>query len=324
MNGLSLTLNELSLTSQKCTICTKVKGMTEFNKNFKQCKMCVNEKERQKYEERKNDRVCTICKETIPACFIKRQDKVCNDCHYKRKHPDGLKVCNTCSETKDMSLFSKQRNICLDCRREADQKRYQKFKNEEGTRICTVCKEEKDCKLYSPGKKYCMVCLNEKECKDRNNNMALKVKKNVRNRIYAVLSDNDKTKNQKSVEYLGCNTDRYLQWLKFSNPEYFFHGNVWHIDHVIPLARFDLNKTEQQMIAFNWRNTMPLLREENMSKKAKIDKKQIASHYEKLKEYHTQQKTEIPQKFVELFATHLDAGTPLEPPTTTHAAEKQQ
>ncbi|MBM93399.1 MAG: hypothetical protein CMF51_01430 [Legionellales bacterium] len=93
---------------------------------------------------------------------------------------------------------------------------------------------------------------------------------------------------------------------------------------MIPLARFDLTKPEQQMLAFNWRNTMPLLREDNMSKKAKIDKKQIASHYKKLQEYHTQQETEIPQEYVELFATHLDAGTPLEPPTTTHAAERPQ
>ena len=45
-------------------------------------------------------------------------------------------------------------------------------------------------------------------------------------------------------------------------------------------------------------------------KKAKIDKKQIASHYARLQEYHTQQNTKIPQEYVELFATHLDAGTP--------------
>tara|TARA_Y100001958_G_C21220239_1_gene545579 strand:- start:33 stop:1004 length:972 start_codon:yes stop_codon:yes gene_type:complete len=323
MEQLSSTLNQLSLASQTCTVCTQLKSADEFHKNYKQCKTCVNKMHRKKYDERKNsERVCTICQETIPTSFIKRKDRVCMNCHYERTHPDGLKVCNTCSETKHMSNFVKHRMICQECKVERDKKRYQRFKNEEGTRVCTVCKEDKDCKMYSPGKKYCMTCLNAKECKDRNSNPELKVKKNVRNRIYALL--NDKAKNLKSVEYLGCNTEDYLKWLKFSNSEYFFHGNVWHIDHVIPLARFDLTKPEQQMLAFNWRNTMPLLREDNMSKKAKIDKKQIASHYKKLQEYHTQQETEIPQEYVELFATHLDAGTPLEPPTTTHAAERPQ
>tara|TARA_B110000483_G_scaffold118846_1_gene143607 strand:+ start:364 stop:1188 length:825 start_codon:yes stop_codon:yes gene_type:complete len=268
-----------------------------------------NEHERNKYERVKHsDRICVICKEKIPTCYIKRADKVCKDCHFKRTHPDGMKTCNVCSETKHMSLFVNHRNTCLSCKVQKDSDRYQRFKNEEGTRVCTVCKEEKECKKFSPGKPYCMVCLNEQERKDRNSNPVLKVKKNVRNRIYAVLSGEEKC--QKSVEYLGCNTAEYLKWLTYSNPEYFLYGNVWHIDHVVPLARFDLSKPEQQMVAFNWRNTAPLRREENMSKKAKIDKKQIASHYARLQDYHTQQNTEIPQDYVELFATHLDAGTP--------------
>ena len=309
--------------SKICDMCETEKTLDEFHKRYKQCKACVNEKERKRYDARKNsERVCTICEETIPTSFIKRADKVCNDCHYKRTHPDGMKVCNTCAETKEMSLFVKQRSQCQACKTQKDGERYQKLKAEEGTRTCSVCKEVKDCKRFSPGKPYCMVCLNAQERKDRNSNPILKVKKNVRNRIYAVLTDEEKR--EKSVKYLGSNTEDYLKWLTFSEPKYFFHGNVWHIDHVIPLARFDLSKTDQQMLAFNWRNTMPLIRQENMSKHAKVDKKQVAAHLAKLEQYHTQQNTKIPNEFVELFATHLDAGTPLEPPTTTHAAERQQ
>lgn len=308
--------------SKVCTNCNKTKSEDAFQKMHMQCKDCVNEKERERYELRKNsDRICVVCNEKIPACFLKRADKVCNDCNYLKNHPDGLKKCNTCNATKHISLFSKQRNICSECRKKNDQERYQRFKNEEGTKECSVCKEVKDCKKFSPGKKYCLICLNKKECADRNANPVLKVKKNVRNRIYAVLSESDKS--QKSMQYLGCGVKDYLDWLNFSNPDYFFQGNVWHIDHVVPLARFDLSKEDQQAIAFNWRNTMPLLREDNLTKKTKIDKKQIEEHYLKLQQYHTQQNTKIPKEFVELFATHLDAGIPLEPPTTTHDAERQ-
>ena len=105
-----------------------------------------NDYHREKYNKLKDsDRICVLCVEKIPTSFIRRADKVCNDCHYKRTHPDGMKVCNTCAETKEMSLFAKQRNMCQACRTQKDGERYQKFKAEEGTRTCSVCNEVKDC-----------------------------------------------------------------------------------------------------------------------------------------------------------------------------------
>ena len=40
----------------------------------------------------------------------------------------------------------------------------------------------------------------------------------------------------------------------------------WHIDHVRPVASFDLNDTEQHKTCFNWRNLQPLLGFENLQK----------------------------------------------------------
>ena len=42
--------------------------------------------------------------------------------------------------------------------------------------------------------------------------------------------------------------------------------NGWHLDHVRPLATFDLSDFEQRKTAFNWRNYQPLWGKENMSK----------------------------------------------------------
>jgi hypothetical protein len=86
------------------------------------------------------------------------------------------------------------------------------------------------------------------------------------------------------------------------------HGAEWHIDHVIPLSKFDLNIEEQQLIAFNWRNTMPLSCSENLSKNNKIIVSQIEEHYKKLVEYHEENKLDLPQVYIELFAKHLVAG----------------
>ena len=91
------------------------------------------------------------------------------------------------------------------------------------------------------------------------------------------------------------------------------HGSEWHIDHVIPLSKFDLNIPEQQLIAFNWRNTMPLSCSENLSKNNKILQLQVEEHYKKLVEYHIENKLDLPQVYINLFAKHLVAGSPLEP-----------
>jgi hypothetical protein len=74
-----------------------------------------------------------------------------------------------------------------------------------------------------------------------------------------------------------------------------------------------LENIEEQMIAFNWRNTMPLAAKENLSKNNKIITSQIEQHLEKLKEYHLENNLDLPQVFINLFAKYLVAGNPLEP-----------
>jgi hypothetical protein len=70
---------------------------------------------------------------------------------------------------------------------------------------------------------------------------------------------------------------------------------------------------EQQLIAFNWRNTMHLEAKENLKKNNRLDTLQIEQHYKKLSDYHKEKNIDFPQVFIDLFARHLDAGNPLEP-----------
>jgi hypothetical protein len=58
---------------------------------------------------------------------------------------------------------------------------------------------------------------------------------------------------------------------------------------------------------------MPLSVKENLKKGINIHTLQIEQHLKKLKEYHIENKLDLPQVFIDLFAKHLDAGSPLEP-----------
>jgi hypothetical protein len=67
-------------------------------------------------------------------------------------------------------------------------------------------------------------------------------------------------------------------------------------------------------VAFNWRNTTPLSIQDNLSKNRKISVAQVQEHWTMLVAFHKEKNIEMPPRFKHLFAKHLDAGNPLEPP----------
>ena len=249
---------------------------------------------------------------------------------------DAYKICSKCEEYKNVEKFYIRGSICTECN---NAKRRLKYKNDEGHRKKLIqmatnfkhdkvierqkIKEEEQYKIGIENKqcKYCngikhkdRFRYNRLKCKDCERDEPIeKFKRYIRTRIYNCLRNKNKTKH--SVEYLACSSDEYFKWLFNYNSNFVLenHGKEWHIDHVIPISKFDLNIPEEQLLAFNWRNTMPLSCKENLTKNNKIIKEQIKIHYKKLLDYHIENKLELPQVFIDLFAKHLDAGNPLEP-----------
>jgi hypothetical protein len=185
----------------------------------------------------------------------------------------------------------------------------QKVKQEEAIKIGL---ENKMCGYCHLPKLKISFRHNRLKCKDcERDEPVTKLIKRQRTRIIAALKNIKKNKH--TIEYLGCDCKFYLNWLLTNNPIYTFenYGKEWHIDHVIPLSKFNIECDEEQLIAFNWRNTMPLSVKENLSKNNKIIKSQIEQHYKKLTEYHIENKIEMPQLFIDLFAKHLVDGNSL-------------
>jgi hypothetical protein len=237
------------------------------------------------------------------------------------------KTCSKCEITKSLDKFYTRGNICCECN---NIKRRQKYKNDEEHRKKTIkraidfkhqkvierqkIKEEEQNKIGLENKecRYCNIIkhqdrfrYNRLKCKDcERDDPVEKFKRYIRNRIYCCLKNKNKTEH--SVDYLGCSSDDYFKWILQYNTDYKLenHGKLWHIDHVIPISKFDLNNKEEQLIAFNWRNTMPLSACENLSKNNKILPEQVKSHYKKIKNYHIENKLDLPQVYIDLFATH--------------------
>jgi hypothetical protein len=207
-------------------------------------------------------------------------------------------------------------------------------------RICKVCDKIVLKTRFRTGRLRCKDCENEVKRelnriydKARSSQVAarhlqrlhtdpiFKFKQRQRTQIIQYLKKSSIAKDRRTNEYLGCSSSQYYDWLKHNSDIYTFenHGKTWHIDHVIPLSHFDFEDREQQLIAFNWANTMPLSIEENLSKGNNILISQIKQHKQTLLNYSAICGLTIPTKYIELIDSHVIklTGNSLEPYTTT-------
>ena len=101
-----------------------------------------------------------------------------------------------------------------------------------------------------------------------------RVANNLRSRLRLILKR--KTKLGSAVNDLGCSVSELKFYLegKFQDgmtwENYGCTGNVWHIDHMIPLSFFNLTDHEQFLKAVHYTNLQPLWAKENIFKGNKL------------------------------------------------------
>ena len=107
--------------------------------------------------------------------------------------------------------------------------------------------------------------------KQRDPNFALKC--HLRARLSKMIREGRAVKIASAVILVGCTLaelrghierqfNRGMSWANY--------GRVWHIDHIIPCAMFDLTEERQQRLCFHYLNLRPLRAEENMRKNSRL------------------------------------------------------
>jgi len=215
------------------------------------------------------------------------------------------KLCNKCDVIKNLSDFSfrsdtkKYRNCCKICRKEyhkswenknrdyINEKHKIWTKNNSDKRKLTNKKYVK--KNYNKIRKYQKVWLEnnkEQHLKSRrkyenkkfNTDPCFRIGKILRNRLNIAIKCD--FKNGSAVRHLGCSLPDLKQHLEskfYTNLEtneimswnnYGVYG--WHIDHIVPLSKFNLSIEEELKAACHYTNLQPMWAKENLSKGAKI------------------------------------------------------
>lgn len=274
-----------------CSRCCEIKNADLFIKNRNICKECTNVRKQEQYNAvvvtNEMNQVCTTCNQTkSQSCFIRNRN-----------------ICKECNNAKRKIKYQTDDEHRLNVIKQASEFKHNKVIERNRVKLEEIGEDNKKCSVCSTIKNKCNFRHNRLKCKncERDDPME-KFKRSVRGRIWYALHKN---KEMHTIKYLGCSSSEYLQWILTYNEKYTLdnRGLEWHIDHVIPLARFNLDDKDEQLIAFNWRNTMPLSAKENLAKNTKIIIPQIEQHLKYLISYHKEKNKELPQQFIDLFAT---------------------
>lgn len=108
-----------------------------------------------------------------------------------------------------------------------------------------------------------------------------KIAKNLRRRLNKIIKIQSTIKKDQTLNLIGCSIaylrshleKNFKKGMNWSN--YGIHG--WHIDHIIPCSKFDMQDLEEQKKCFNYQNLQPLWAEENIKKSNK--------HFKEVKSY---------------------------------------
>jgi hypothetical protein len=180
--------------------------------------------------------------------WLAHRDKIVrNNRRYKRKNK--------------MRLRRKARKYYWEHRKEVLRKaRIWRNKNKK-----KVAKRNK--KYQSKNKKKIRIKQLKYEAERRKIDVQFKLAKNLRNRLQHALKRNKKVGS--AVKDLGCTLGflkRFLEKQFYGNMTWDNYGTIWHIDHIIPLTKFDLTDRKQLLKAINYKNLQPLLVKDHRKK----------------------------------------------------------
>ena len=139
------------------------------------------------------------------------------------------------------------------------------------TDLCRTCNKAKSKAYYQANKEKIRTKSLEWQRKKMISDPMFRLVRNLRNRVWSTIKRG--TKSARTLELLGCDIltlkksleANFLLGMTWEN-----YGQRWHVDHIIPCAKFDLSLASEQRTCFNYTNLQPLWAEDNLAKGSKV------------------------------------------------------
>lgn len=179
-----------------------------------------------------------------------------------------MKTCNKCEEEKELTAFNKNpkgkfgvRSNCKECQKIITNSWYE---NNKARKLQKAAQWKKD----NP-KKIKKYSRNSYMKERRKTDVIFKLRCVIRERLTKIV----RNKSKSSLSYLGCSVGELREYLesKFQpGMTWENYGRTgWHIDHIKPLAAFDLLRSEELRAACHYTNLQPLWASDNLRKGAR-------------------------------------------------------
>jgi len=199
------------------------------------------------------------------------------------------KVCTQCHAAKDSLSFGKGANkdglksTCRACRKAAYQENkiavsnkskifYQDNKDRIKARTRDYYRRNKDAlisadKQFYQENKETILAYDKVYCRERRRrDPQYRLAKNLRTRLANIMSGRAKVGS--AIKDLGCDLQQLQQYLasKFKPGMTWDNYGEWHIDHIRPLSKFNLQDVTELRAACHYTNLQPLWALDNLSK----------------------------------------------------------
>lgn len=207
---------------------------------------------------------------------------------------EETRVCNKCNEEQDIMEFTygKKVRVVKQCRkcRNANCRKYKKTHKDEIKDYNKQYKRENkedidkyNAQYFSENKKTIYERHNAYIQEYRKTNPQFAIGEKLRGIVRKIIC-----RESKKYELIGCSRKFLVEWFKFlfeddMNMEN--HGDVWHVDHVIPCKIFDLEDDDESERCFHWSNLQPLHRDNNYKKGDRISKQEVRKHIKLVEEF---------------------------------------
>ncbi len=193
----------------------------------------------------------------------------------------AMKICKKCNAEKSLGEFYNRKDekdgkhrYCKLCLKSVNDDWYQNSKHQRTDYYKTYREQNKEyfnkySNIHYHTKKE---LYREWEKNKYTTDIPYRIKHLTSSRINSALSTYQALKKDRTIEYLGCTISEYCDYLesKFdSNMTWENQGVYWHIDHIRPIASFDLTDEEQLYQCFHYTNTQPMEKTENRLKSDK-------------------------------------------------------
>jgi hypothetical protein len=294
--------------SRACVSCEKELPISMYDcsgtKNDKiyyrsKCKSCRLDDKHRRDENKKNAEKVVI---TIKQCDICNSTKNCDEFSRESKSIDGYKsCCKSCykiirwrNKDKASIISTLEEKLCSTCN---IVKNIALFKSNKKSKDgyfykCNDCWKPREWnaeKEKISQRKY--VETHRDKVREKYRLQGLKINRRVRQslncRISQMLKQHSLAKNNRTLQYVGCDFHFLKGWFEFQFQENMNWDNYgkWEIDHVIPCSSFNLENIDEQLVCFKWSNLSPCWKSDNIKKGNKIIDSIIQQHKNKVDKF---------------------------------------